>query len=269
MNDRVSLSGVSTGTWPLDRDVALCAEVGVTKVGVPMAKLDALGTDDAAAQLRDAGVGVSSVLAQQAFPLADPDRWDQCRGELRRAVDSAAMLDAGCLYLTTGPPGVGVLTDEACTRFASAIAPVLDYAAGAGVAIALEHNQALRRDIGFIHTLRDMVEFADEIEVGVCVELNNCWIERDLPGIFRQGVERFRVVQVSDFAIGTLQTPDRRVPGDGDIPLERVIGLLLECGYVGAFELEIVGPYIDAEGVGAASRRGLEWLGGTLDRLGA
>ena len=104
--------------------------------------------------------------------------------------------------MTAGPPG-RLDAEEACDAFAAALDPVRAEAAAAGVPLALEHNHALRRDIGFLHTLRDMVEYAEEIDLGIVVELNNCWIERRLPDTFRRGASRFSVVQVSDYAIGT------------------------------------------------------------------
>ncbi len=61
-------------------------------------------------------------------------------------------------------------------------------------------------------------------------------------------VDVLRLVQVSDYVIGTLRTPDRAVPGDGDIPLARIIGQLLEAGYDGVFDIELIGPRIEVEG---------------------
>jgi sugar phosphate isomerase/epimerase len=74
---------------------------------------------------------------------------------------------------------------------------------------------------------------------------------------------------VSDFAVGTLSTPNRLVPGDGDIPLARLLGQLLDAGYEGVFDLELIGPRIDEEGYGPASRRAVERLGALLDHAGA
>jgi sugar phosphate isomerase/epimerase len=59
------------------------------------------------------------------------------------------------------------------------------------------------------------------------------------------------------------------VPGDGDIPLERVIGNLLDAGYTGRFDIEMLGPHIEAEGYESAVPRAVGWLSTTLDRLGA
>jgi sugar phosphate isomerase/epimerase len=65
------------------------------------------------------------------------------------------------------------------------------------------------------------------------------------------------LVQVSDFVVGTLATPDRAVPGDGDIPLGRIVAGLVDSGYDGVFDLEVIGPRIEAEGYEPAIRRGL------------
>jgi sugar phosphate isomerase/epimerase len=74
---------------------------------------------------------------------------------------------------------------------------------------------------------------------------------------------------VSDFAIGTLSTPNRLVPGDGDIPLERVLGQILAAGYRGCFDLELIGPRIDDEGYESACTRAVANLGTLLTDLGA
>ena len=42
--------------------------------------------------------------------------------------------------------------------------------------------------------------------------------------------------------------PNRCAVGDGDIPVERLMGMVLDAGYEGAFDLEILGPRIEEEG---------------------
>ena len=55
------------------------------------------------------------------------------------------------------------------------------------------------------------------------MEINACWAERGLSRTIVEGIDRIGIVQVSDFAVGTLSTPNRLVPGDGDIPLRRIV----------------------------------------------
>jgi sugar phosphate isomerase/epimerase len=99
--------------------------------------------------------------------------------------------------------------------------------------------------------------------------VNACWAERGLAETIAGSRDVIRLVQVSDFAIGTLSTPNRLVPGDGDIPLERILGQVLASGYTGVFDLELIGPKIDAEGYASAVPRAVDALGSMLTALHA
>jgi sugar phosphate isomerase/epimerase len=143
------------------------------------------------------------------------------------------------------------------------------YAASQGVTLAVENNSVTNRNIGFVHTLPDSIRLAEEAELQICLELQNCWYERDLSRLFREHVSRLGIVQVSDFRVGEELRLNRRVPGDGSMPLAWMIGELLEAGYPGLFEIEVIGPSIDAEGPEAALRRSAEWLSELLTELGA
>jgi hypothetical protein len=44
---------------------------------------------------------------------------------------------------------------------------------------------------------------------------------------------------------------------------------LLEAGYAGLFDIEVIGPSIDAEGPEPALRRSAEWLSRLLTEYGA
>ena len=79
-----------------------------------------------------------------------------------------------------------------------------------------------------------------------------------------EGMDHIGIVQVSDFAVGTLSTPNRLVPGDGDIPLRRITDQLLDAGYEGVFDLELVGPKIEEEGYRGAIARSCAYLSDLL-----
>src|SRR3546814_5618290 len=75
------------------------------------------------------------------------------------------------------------------------------------------------------------------------------------------------LVQVSDYVLGDRTAPCRAVPGDGAIPLESVIGGILELGYDGLFDLELVGPRIAEEGAASACTRAAGYLSHLLTKL--
>ncbi|MCX7865191.1 MAG: hypothetical protein N2423_09195 [Novosphingobium sp.] len=53
------------------------------------------------------------------------------------------------------------------------------------------------------------------------------------------------------------------------VPLEALIGDILELGYQGVFDMELIGPRIMKEGPKAAALRSAEALSAILEKLGA
>ena len=267
MHPRVSLSAISTFAWDLDRDLAFYERAGITAIGASLAKLEKAGVDAGARRLRDAGLRVTNLIGLGPFRLDEPALWPAQRDRLERALDAATVVGAECMILTTGPAGA-LSWEDAADALESALEPVVAEAARRGIPFGLEHTNSLRVDVGFVHTLSDAVDLARRLGIGVCVETNACWAERSLGTTIAAGVDTFRIVQVSDYAVGTHSTPDRRVPGDGDIPFERILGQVLAAGYEGCFDLELIGPRIDEEGYESACPRAVDVLGRMLDDLG-
>jgi sugar phosphate isomerase/epimerase len=258
---RISVSAICTFHQPLAGDLAFWALHGIRKVGASVAKLEAHGWDDGVARLAASGVEVGNLIGLGPFALDQPRRWPGQGARLGRVIGAAVALRAGCVVVTTGPAGA-LTWEDAAAAFEEAIGPTLAEARAAGVRFALEHTHALRADVGFVHTLRDSVDLARRLGVGVCMELNACWAERALEATIRDAVAdgTLALVQVSDYRIGTTSTPDRLVPGDGDIPLSRILGWILDAGYTGDFDLELIGPRIEEEGYDTAVPRAVARL---------
>ena len=266
---RIVVSSASMIAWPFDRDVALLRELGLRRIALLARKLDALDDDDAAERLvRDAGLVVDNLMVGALFDLARPEQWDEGRAALRRALARARRFGADAAVITTGP-AIGLTWEEAADAFVAAVAPVVAEARAGGSTVVVEHTNGLRFDLGFVHTLRDAVDLAHRAGVALCMEVNAVWGERALRETIRRGADLVRTVQLNDFVVPTTSTPDRAVPGDGSIPLERILRDLEEAGYRGPYELEIVGPRIEAEGYASAVRRSVEHVDRLLRRIGA
>lgn len=268
MHDRISVSAISTYSWTLTDDLAFYARAGITNVGFSVAKLERHGWDDGTTRVEDAGLRVTNLIGLGPFHLAHPERWPEQQDRLARALAVATRIGAECVVFTTGPAGP-LPWDEAADALSTAMGPVLADARTRGVPFAIEHTNSLRVDVGFVHTLHDAVDLARRLGTGVCLEVNACWAERDLAATVRSGIDSMRLVQVSDYAVGTLTTPARLVPGDGDIPLRRIVGDVLAAGYAGCFDLELIGPAIEAEGYEAAVTRAVARLTALLTAAGA
>jgi len=270
MHSRACVSAISTFKLPLPDDLEFWRAHGLTNAGVSVAKLETFGWERGTELVRDAvgrGLHVVDLIGLGPFHLADESRWDKQRDRLVRSIDTAVAVGAPRVVFTTGP--FAPLTwEEAADALEQALAPVLREARTHGVDFAIEHTNSLRVDVGFVHTLRDAIDLARRLDTGVCMELNACWAERALTTTIREGIDRIHLVQVSDFKVGTVASSQRLVPGDGDIPMLRILGALVDAGYAGYFELELIGDAIAAEGYDAAIPRAVDALGALLHQLG-
>ena len=268
MHPRISVSAISTSSWDLEEDLAFYAQAGIDHIGVSLLKLERHGLQDGARKVAATGLRVSNLLARGPFTLAQRDGWEPQRRRALAGLDAAVTIGADCMVLTTGPAGP-LSWEDAADALAAVLSPVVAEASRRGLPLALEHTNSLRPDVGFLHTLRDTIDVARRLEVGVCMEINACWGERGLAQTVAHGADVLRLVQVSDYVIGTLRTPDRAVPGDGDIPLARIIGLLLDAGYEGVFDIELIGPRIEVESYQRAVPRAVEAVEALLVAAGA
>ena len=263
---RCAISQVCSFGWSFERDLSYYAEIGAPAISILGSKLEAFGREAGRRLLARSGLAVAGYGSLGPFSLHEPAAWP---AEIRRAEDQialAAELGARTATLLSGS-GRGRPYPESEAALLSLLERLLPLAERHGVVLALEHNHALRVDLGFVHTLHDALDLTDRVDspwFAICCELNNAWIERFLYDDIRARVGRIGLVQVSDFLEGTLSTPERAPLGDGIIPLESILRAFEAARYPGYYEIELIGREIERLGYEESLRRSLAFL----ERLG-
>lgn len=266
MHPRVSLQQVPFLNRSAAEFLAFCSRIGVRNavLAQSLAEADALRPVQAA--VASHGVRIAALTHVFCRDLSQAGK--EATEALLAAIRSAGALGVPAIYMITG--GRGRLDwDDAAARFAALVAPCHQAARENGVRLLIENILPLYADIHIAHGLADAAELANRAGIGLCIELFHCWAEADIEGRLRGAASMAGLVQVSDYVPGDRALPARAVPGDGAIPLERLVRALLDGGYQGVFDLELVGPRIEAEGIETAARRAAEYLSAMLDRLGA
>jgi sugar phosphate isomerase/epimerase len=227
-------------------------ELGVDRVGLITPKIESVGWDKVPALVD--GLRVSNIAAE--------------RRVLHETIDLAATLRTDVVYILSG--AIGARTwEEATSDFVDEMAPYVAHARALGVELGVESTNPLRSDLSFLFTYHDVVDTAGRAGMTAVLDLYSCWWERGLGEAVRGDLGMPSLVQVCDYKLGTYQVGTRAVIGEGDIPLERLLSMLLNAGYEGPFDLEILGEAIRQEGYTPTIGRSVERLEAMLDRIGA
>jgi sugar phosphate isomerase/epimerase len=270
MHPRLSINQVSFREEALEDFVGHCQSLGAHHVALTSPQLLEEGGLARAKKLFG-GDGLQLEAIQHRF-ATPPNNLDADDGTanttLVRLIRLAEQLGATSIYMSAG--GRGSLDwQSAADRFCQLIAPAVAEARERGVALLVETAGIMYVDTTIAHNLVDTIALIERAGIGICLELFYCWSEGGIYELIRRAMPRCGLVQVSDYVAGDRSFPARAVPGDGAVPLAPLVASVLEAGYMGLFDIEIIGPRIDAEGHLAAAARAAEVMGSILTALGA
>jgi len=219
-----------------EEDLRAFREAGVRGIGVCELKLPADGA--AAALLRDSALHATACIPAVPgilpLPLFEgPDEVEVRIEALCASVRRLAELEPECVLFLTGPgPEHRDLVVEGIRRIAEA-------GREAGVRVALEPVHPTQREtFSFVNSIADAIALLDEAgtpDVGLLVDV---WHVGDDPDLGSYP-DRIYGVHVSDRREPTRSHFDRLLPGDGVLPLPRIVRTIREAGYDGWYDVEV------------------------------
>jgi sugar phosphate isomerase/epimerase len=240
--------------------------IGARGISPDLDQVLAFGVPDSARLLREVGLAVAT-LTHRAFGFSTPELTASARERLGRTIEIAAEIGAQSITMTTG--GRGALNwRDAAQRFAEAVAPCAETARAAGIRLGIEPTSHLYTDASIAHRLSETVEIARTARIDVTIDLFACWFDSDIDSAIAAAGPHTALVQVSDYVLGDRALPCRAVPGDGDVPLGRLITAIVQSGFRGWLDLEVIGPRLLAEGEELGLRRAGDAIGAILDEAG-
>lgn len=270
MHERISVSSICFMQSTLSQQAAYWQALAAKRISLLGPHISSEGLSTARAVLSAGDYRLETVVhpflpGQNLDP--EPESWEVPRANLRDQIEAVSQLGGRSIYMTTGGHG-GMTWERAAETFAAAIEPCAALARAKGIALMIENAPPQYADIHIAHSLRDTLTLAELAGIGVCIDLFGCWTEAGLQSLIERAVARSDLIQVSDNVAGDRALPARAVPGDGDMPLQRLLDWCLAAGYQGAFDLELLGPRIDAEGALEATRRAADRTTELLNALG-
>lgn len=241
------ISEFTTMPWSFDKDVERYAALCVDTIEVVEAKLDDHRFAEQMGSISAAGLGISGVQPKvrtffSSRMTPEPAALDDRVACLRGSIERLARFAPGAPFITNvgaHPAGDMAGAMRIVTRELKALAPI---AAEHGVRLALEPlnptSVNVESAIWTIDQALDIIEATGRDEVGLCLDYWNIWQNDAVEAAIARAGDRIFTVQASDW-----RTPcsfaDRIVPGDGEIPLGRLLRATREAGFTGSYVVEI------------------------------
>ena len=266
LHPNLSINLLSLAPAAFDRQLDVVARIGATAITPAVAQFDEVSAAQAARLIGDAGLQAAA-LTHRAFGFADAAETEAACDRLERSIEYAAAIGANTIVMTTG--GRGTLNwGDAAECFAEAIAPNAALAQQAGIKLGIEPTSPMYADASISHRLSDCTALARLADISVVIDLFACWTDADIDAAISAAGPHTSLVQVSDYVYGDRALPCRAVPGDGVIPLDRLLPAIISAGFTGMFDLEIIGPRLQTEGVEIGLKRASATIGALLEKAG-
>lgn len=258
MHPSLSINTLCFSPGDLTEHVDAVARLGARGISPDLDQIIAIGPGQASRLLRDAHLTVAT-LTHRAFGFARREEATAARARLDKTLDIAAQIGAESITMTTGGRG-GLTWSQSVGRFAEAVAPCAEKAQAAGIAIAIEPTSHLYAEVSIAHRLSDTVRIAQAAGISVTIDTFACWFDADIETSVIEAAPLTALVQVSDYVHGDRGLPCRAVPGDGNSGLDQLVPSIAAAGFCGWYDLEIIGPRIQAEGAEPALNRAATYL---------
>ncbi|MFM8735723.1 MAG: sugar phosphate isomerase/epimerase family protein [Pirellulales bacterium] len=264
----VAVSQLTSPRWELAEELQAAVVHGFDAIALWRPKVTDLGVAATARLLGATGVRGSSLQWAGGFTGSDGRTFVDGIDDATEAITAAATLGTPVLVVHSGCRG-GHTRSHAARLLVEALDTLAPVASRHGVTLAVRPIHAVAAPgCSFLTCLREAVDLVESLAdpaVRLAVDL---WQFADDPA-FEDLVPRLAaaaaIVQVADRRGPPTAEGDRQPAGQGMLPLEQAVGLLVDHGFSGTFEIDPVGEAVELagyEGVWRETRRIVDaWAG--------
>ncbi len=241
------VSEFTTMPWSFEQDIEHYAELGITAIELCEQKLDDGHYAAQVGSIAASGLQICAVqpLVRTFFasrmapePSSMADRVARMRSSIERLAPFAPKAP---FIVNTGAHPKGDM-DDAMRVVGKELKELALIAADHGIRIALEPlnptSVNVESAIWTVDQALTVIDSTGRDEIGLCLDYWNVWQDADVETAIGRAGDRIFYVQASDW-----RTPrsfaDRIVPGNGSIPLGRLMRATYAAGYRGPCVVEI------------------------------
>lgn len=247
----LSVSQLSTLRWDFEQELSAYAERGFGGVGVYRPKLEDYGIDRAIDLLDDFAMDVTSLSWVGGFTGSDGRRFEDAVSDAMSAILQAARIRAETLIVIAGGKNNHIQTHLHRT-LRCALKRLAAVASEHGVQLALEPiHPGCGDEWSFVTDLQTTLKIIEEVDnpsLGLVLDTYHIGMDDDALRWLPDVAPHVHLVQLGDGRHCPHGEMNRCLLGEGCIPLHEITEMLTECGYQGAWEIELIGEDVETIG---------------------
>jgi sugar phosphate isomerase/epimerase len=244
----LSMNEVTTFRWSLEEDVRRYVAAGYEGIGVWRRKLADYGEEQGVDLIAESGLRVTNLVWAGGFTGSDGRSLDESVQDANHALKLAGALGAGCLVVYPGGRNNHIFS-HAERLLRMAIEQLLEYAADVEVALAIEPmHVACAGEWTFLTDLESTVAFIEQFDspfLKLVFDAYHFGHDRAVLANLTELAPHIGVVHLGDRLEAHSVDQDRRPLGEGNLQLAELVRGLLDAGYVGDFDVELIGRNIE------------------------
>lgn len=244
----LSMNELTTYRWPLEEDVRRYAAAGYEGIGVWRQKLADYGEEAAVDLIAESGLRVTNLLWAGGFTGSCGRTPDESIQDAIHAIRLAGALGAGCLVIYPGGRNFHIYR-QAERLLRGALDQLLDYAADVEVALAIEPmHAACAADWTFLTDVESTVALVESYRTPFLKLVFDTYhfghdqaVLANLPEL----APHIGVVHLADRVEAHALDQHRRRLGEGRLHLAEIVRGLVDAGYTGDFDVELIDSQLD------------------------
>ncbi|MEM9368408.1 MAG: sugar phosphate isomerase/epimerase family protein [Planctomycetota bacterium] len=267
----LAVNQLSTLRWDVHQDAMAYRDGGWDGIGLFRPKLDEVGIEETAEMLLDMQLSVTSLSWAGGFTGSDGRSYDDSLRDAMEAIHQAAVLNAGSLVVIAGGRNNHIRRHarrslrEALKRLA-AVAEEFDvqlsmepFHAGCGLEWSFVND---------LETTLDVIDGINSSHLGLVLDTYHLGMDERLLDSIPAIIDRVDLVQLGDGRHSPMGEMNRCLLGEGCIPVEAIVQRLLDHGYRGPLEVEVLGEDVEWLDYEVVLQHTRQFLSRSLDFVG-
>lgn len=244
----LSMNELTTFRWPLEEDVRQYVAAGYEGIGVWRQKLADYGEEAAVDLIAESGLRVTNLMWAGGFTGSCGRTPEESVQDAIHAIRLAGALGAGCVIIYPGGRNFHIYR-QAERLLRSALDELLDYAADAEVALAIEPmHPACAADWTFLTDVESTLALVESYRtpfLKLAFDTYHFGHDRAVLANLPELVPHIGIVHLADRSEAHALDVDRRALGEGRLQLAELVRGLVDAGYTGDFDVELMSQDID------------------------